>query len=91
MPIEPLCELADQRLPCWIDDPVAVEKLRLPRAAELIAMIVANAPESAISRASSPLAHVLAITQNGRHVASASSPVSLDALLAEQPSRKLGK
>ncbi len=91
MPIELLRKLTDQILPCWIDDPVAVDNLRLLRAAELVAMIVASSPESAMSDAPSPRAHVLAITQKGRLVASARGPVSLDSLLAEQLSGQHGE
>ena len=90
MPMDLLRELVDRKLPCWIDDPVAIDKLRLLRAAELVAMIVASTPESATSDGPGSRAHVLAITKKGRLVSAAESLVCLDDLLAEQPSRTHG-
>lgn len=83
MPIELLRELTHRTLPCWIDDPVALDKLRLLRAAELIAMIVASTPEVAMSGTPGLHGHVLAITQKGRLVSAARDWVCLDDLLAQ--------
>lgn len=87
MPIALLRELTHRRLPCWIDDPVALDKLRLLRAAELIAMMVASAPEAAVPGTPRLRGHVLAITQKGRLVSAARDWICLDAVLAQQPLR----
>lgn len=87
MSIELLHELTHRTLPCWIDDPAALDKLRLLRAAELIAMIVVSTPEAAMSGASGLRGHVLAITHKGRLVSAARDWVCLDTLLAQQPPR----
>lgn len=79
MPIELLRELAERRLPCWIEDSAALDKLRLLHAAELVVMIVASNPQPATPGDLGFRAHVLAITKKGRLVLASRSLVSLNA------------
>lgn len=82
MPIDLLRKLTGRRLPCWIDDPVVLDELRLLRAAELVAVMFVSTHKTALAKDYSRRAHVLAITKKGRRACDACCPGSIHTLIA---------
>jgi len=60
MPLEYLQELAARELPLTVHDPACIDKLRVLRAADLVAVLVSNDESPA------PFARVLSLTDKGR-------------------------